>query len=102
MSPTGGRPVSAVARSVSAARSGRDHPAMGPMQTAEKAARAIVRCAKRPRPEVILYPPARIFVLINALSPRLADRILLGFRRRLFKKQREVARPGVSVYTRAL
>ncbi len=71
----------------SAARSGRDHPTMGPIQTAEKVARAIVRCAKRPRPEVIVFPPARILVLINALSPRLADRIILGFRRKLLGGQ---------------
>ena len=72
---------------VSSARSKRDHMPIGPIQTAEKVARAIVRCARKPRPEVIVYPPARILVLINALSPRLADLILLGFRRKLFGKQ---------------
>jgi hypothetical protein len=56
---------------------------IGPIQTAEKVAKAIVRCARKPRPEVIVYPPARILVLINALSPRLADLILLGVRRKL-------------------
>ncbi|MBM2837358.1 MAG: putative oxidoreductase [candidate division NC10 bacterium] len=69
---------------VSAARSKRDHMPIGPIQTAEKVAKAIVRCARKPRPEVIVFPPARILVLINALSPRLADLILLGFRRKLF------------------
>jgi short-subunit dehydrogenase len=69
----------------SSARSKRFHPPTGPMQTAEKVARAIIRCARRPRPEVIVFPPARILVLINALSPRLADRIFLGLRRRLFR-----------------
>jgi short-subunit dehydrogenase len=72
---------------MSSVRSKRHHPPTGPMQSAEKVATAIIRCARRPRPEVIVYPPARILVLINALSPRLADRILLGFRRRLFKEQ---------------
>lgn len=71
----------------SSARSKRYHPPTGPMQSAEKVARAIIRCARRPRPEVIVFPPARILVLINALSPRLADLILLGFRRKLFGKQ---------------
>jgi short-subunit dehydrogenase len=71
----------------SSARSKRHHPPMGPIQTAEKVARAIVRCARKPRPEVIVFPPARILVLINALSPRLADLILLGFRRKLFGGQ---------------
>ena len=72
---------------VSAARSKRDHLPVGPIQTAEKVARAIIRCAKKPRPEVIVFPPAKILVLINALSPRLADLILLGLRRKLFSGQ---------------
>ncbi len=76
-------------REVSAARSKRDHPIMGPMQTAEEVARAIVRCAKKPSPEVIVYPPARLLVLINALSPRLADRIILGFHRKRLSELRE-------------
>ena len=65
----------------SAARSKRDHRLMGPRQTAEKVAKAIVRCARKPRPEVLVFSPARMLVLINALSPRLADRVLLGFGR---------------------
>jgi len=72
---------------VSAVRSKRDHMPIGPIQTAEKVARAIVRCARKPRPEVIVFPPARILVLVNALSPRLADLILLGVRRKLFGEQ---------------
>lgn len=76
-------------REASAARSKRDHPIMGPMQTSEEVASAIVRCARKPRPEVIVYPPARLLVLINALSPRLADRIILGFRRKLERGQNE-------------
>ncbi|MGH7361472.1 MAG: SDR family oxidoreductase [Candidatus Methylomirabilales bacterium] len=56
---------------------------MGPVQTAERVAGAIVRCARRPRPEVLVYPPARLLVILNALAPRLADSLLLRFRRRL-------------------
>ncbi len=74
-------------REMSAALSNRDHPPMGPMQSAEKVARAIIRCARRPRPEVILFPPAKLLVLMNALSPRLADRILLRLWRTLFREQ---------------
>ena len=36
-------------------------------------ARAIVRCAKRPRPEVYPYPLARAVVWLNAFAPSLAD-----------------------------
>jgi short-subunit dehydrogenase len=47
-----------------------------PVQTPSHVARAIVRCARSPRPEVILYPPARILVVLNALSPTLADWVI--------------------------
>ena len=56
---------------------------MGPVQTPETVASAIVRCARRPRPEVLVYPPARLLVILNALAPRLVDALLLRFRRRL-------------------
>ncbi|MGH7378454.1 MAG: SDR family oxidoreductase, partial [Candidatus Methylomirabilales bacterium] len=56
---------------------------MGPVQTAERVAAAIVRCARRPRPEVLVFPPARLLVILNAIAPRLADSLLLRFRRRL-------------------
>jgi short-subunit dehydrogenase len=71
----------------SSARSKRAHSPMGPIHTAEKVARAIVRCARRPRPEVILSPLARIFLVINTFSPRLADRILLSVRSKLLGEQ---------------
>jgi short-subunit dehydrogenase len=47
-----------------------------PVQTASHVARAIIRCAVSPRPEVILYPPARLLVVLNALSPTLADWVI--------------------------
>ncbi len=71
----------------SSVRSKRRHPPTGPLQSAEKVARAIIRCARRPRPEVILFPPAKLLVLMNALSPRLADQILLRLWRTLFREQ---------------
>ena len=74
-------------REASAARSKRDHPIIGPMQTAEKVATIIVRCAKRPRAEVIVFPPAKLLVLINALLPRLADRILLRWHRKALRER---------------
>ena len=44
-----------------------------PVQTSATVAKAIIRCAKSPRPEVIVFPPARLMVVLNALSPRLGD-----------------------------
>ena len=43
--------------------------ALGPQQSASDVARAIVRCAKRPRPEVYPYPLSRALVWLNALAP---------------------------------
>lgn len=47
-----------------------------PVQSAATVAKAIIRCAKSPRPEVIVFPPARLLVLLNALSPRLGDLVI--------------------------
>jgi len=54
----------------------------GPVQTAEQVARAIVRCARRPRPEVYPYPPARILAVLSALAPGFVDWLLPQFMRR--------------------
>jgi short-subunit dehydrogenase len=46
---------------------------MGPEQPAEKVARAILRCVRRPRPEVYPYPAARLLAGLAALFPALLD-----------------------------
>ena len=43
---------------------------------ARQVAAVILRVARRPRPEVMVYPPARLMVILNAISPRLVDRIM--------------------------
>jgi NAD(P)-dependent dehydrogenase (short-subunit alcohol dehydrogenase family) len=52
---------------------GRKGGALGPQQTAQAVARAIVRCARRPRPEVYPYALARPLVWLNAVFPGLVD-----------------------------
>ena len=52
---------------------GRSGGPVGPQQSVVEVARAIVRCAKRPRPEVYPYPLSRAVVWLNALAPGLAD-----------------------------
>lgn len=47
-----------------------------PIHSPVTVAEAIIRCAKSPRPEVIIFPPARLLVVLNALSPRLADLVI--------------------------
>lgn len=54
----------------------------GPEQPAEAVAAAMVRCLRRPRPEVWPYLPARLLVVLNALLPRAADRLVARFGRR--------------------
>jgi hypothetical protein len=49
--------------------------AIGPQQSAEAVAQAIVRCAQRPRPEVYPYALSRSLVWINAAFPGIVDRI---------------------------
>jgi short-subunit dehydrogenase len=55
----------------------------GPRYSAEQVAEVIVRCARRPRPEVMVYPPARLMVIVNALWPRLMDRVLAAYWRKM-------------------
>jgi short-subunit dehydrogenase len=47
--------------------------AVGPQQTAEAVADAIVRCARRPRPEVYPYAASRVLVWLNAVAPGALD-----------------------------
>jgi short-subunit dehydrogenase len=46
---------------------------LGPQQSALAVARAIVRCAEHPRPEVYPYWPSRAIVWLNALAPGVVD-----------------------------
>ena len=52
---------------------GRGGGPVGPQQTAGQVADAVVRAARRPRPEVHPYPLARALVWLNALAPGLVD-----------------------------
>jgi NADP-dependent 3-hydroxy acid dehydrogenase YdfG len=52
---------------------GRTAGAVGPQQTAEQVADAIVRCARRPRPEVHPHFLSRVLVVLNAVSPGFVD-----------------------------
>ena len=47
--------------------------AVGPQQSARAVGEAIVRCAKRPRPEMYPYPLSRAIVWLAALAPGLCD-----------------------------
>ena len=68
---------------VAAARSPLKFDPTGPTYTAEQVAEVIVRCARRPRAEILVYPPARLMVILNAVSPWLMDRILATYWRKI-------------------
>jgi short-subunit dehydrogenase len=53
---------------------------LGPIQSAEHVARCILRCVRRPRPEVYPFRPSRVLAIASVIAPRLAD---LGLRRLL-------------------
>ena len=55
------------------ASGGRKGGPVGPRQSAEAVALAIVDCARRPRPEVYPYRLSRAIVWLNALAPGLVD-----------------------------
>ncbi|HSL49429.1 MAG TPA: SDR family NAD(P)-dependent oxidoreductase [Candidatus Deferrimicrobiaceae bacterium] len=51
---------------------------MGPVQSAERVARSILSCVRRPRPEVYPYWPVRVLAVMSVIAPGLVDR---GMRR---------------------
>src|SRR5215831_18604315 len=54
---------------------------LGPKQTVDDVARAVVRCIERPRPEVYPYTLSRGLTVLNAIAPALTDRFVRRFGR---------------------
>ena len=55
---------------------------LGPRQSVDDVARAIVRCVERPRPEVYPHAMSRALTLMNHVAPALTDRFVRRFGRR--------------------
>src|SRR4051812_14632670 len=55
---------------------------LGPKQTVDDVARAIVGCVKRPRPEVYPHGPSRALAILNIVAPALTDTFVRKFARR--------------------
>lgn len=72
---------------VAGARSPLQFTPAGPTYSAAQVAAVILRCVRRPRPEVMVFPLTRPLIVLNALAPRLMDRILRSYWRKV--------RPGV-------
>ncbi|MCH8029724.1 MAG: SDR family NAD(P)-dependent oxidoreductase [Candidatus Dadabacteria bacterium] len=62
-------------------------------QSSNKVARSIVKCAENPKPEVLPYPMARIFIALNAIWPGFID-FLLRKNYKSFTKDKETTQPG--------
>ena len=56
---------------------------MGPTQTVEHVARKMVAAIERPRPEVWPHQPTRVALAFAALFPRVADKIMATYFRRV-------------------
>ena len=68
---------------VATARSPMKHDPAGPVYSAEQVAEVILRCVRRPRAEVLVYPPVRLMVVLNAVWPGLMDRVLAVYWKRM-------------------
>jgi NAD(P)-dependent dehydrogenase (short-subunit alcohol dehydrogenase family) len=55
---------------------------LGPKQSADDVARAIVGCVRRPRPEVYPHRVAKGLTVVNALAPGFTDRLVRKYGRR--------------------
>jgi short-subunit dehydrogenase len=68
-------PVSTTTEFFDVAKNKSDRPSkpLGIVQSAHQVGKAIVRCAKNPKAEVLAYPPSKILILLNAISPSLVD-----------------------------
>ena len=55
---------------------------LGPKQSVDDVARAVVRCIRHPRPEVYPHTLSRALAIMNVLAPRFTDRFVRKFGRR--------------------
>ena len=55
---------------------------LGPKQTMDDVADAVVRCLKHPRPEVYPHGPSRALAVMNIVAPAFTDRFVRKFGRR--------------------
>jgi short-subunit dehydrogenase len=55
---------------------------LGPKQTVDDVARAIVACVRKPRPEVYPHATSRALTVVNAVAPGLTDKVVRRYGRR--------------------
>jgi short-subunit dehydrogenase len=62
---------------------------LGPKQSVDHVARAIVDCIRRPRPEVYPHAASRALPVLNAVVPRMTDNLMRRYGRRRDVQQSE-------------
>src|SRR5262249_18690449 len=60
----------------------------GPRQPVEAVAHAVARASARPTPEVYPYFKSRLLVVLNAVAPGVADRLVQRFGRKPIRERR--------------
>jgi short-subunit dehydrogenase len=55
---------------------------LGPKQSVDVVARAMLDCVKRPRPEVYPHAGSRALTIVNAAAPGMTDRLVRKYARR--------------------
>ncbi|OFW05069.1 MAG: hypothetical protein A3H96_06060 [Acidobacteria bacterium RIFCSPLOWO2_02_FULL_67_36] len=55
---------------------------LGPRQSVDHVARAILECVRKPRPEVYPHGPSRALAVLNAVAPAFADKLVKKYGRR--------------------
>jgi short-subunit dehydrogenase len=66
---------------------------LGPKQTPDDVARAIVECVRHPKPEVYPHRKSRALAVLNIVAPAFSDRLVRKYGRRRNGPQ-EIKRPG--------
>jgi short-subunit dehydrogenase len=62
---------------------------IGPRQTAGQVAEAMLRCVRRPRPEVYPHALSRALAVLAVVAPGLCDRVVKRYGRRRAAPERE-------------
>jgi hypothetical protein len=55
---------------------------LGPKQSVDDVARAIVACVRKPKPEVYPHGKSRALTIVNAVAPGLTDKVVRRYGRR--------------------
>jgi NADP-dependent 3-hydroxy acid dehydrogenase YdfG len=61
---------------------------VGPRQSPDTVAEAMLRCVRRPRPEVYPHAMSRALTILNAVAPGLCDRVVLRYARHRVRSAR--------------